>query len=131
LLLVALGILVLAALSQWVVGSTFLAVVFVILALLVLLTRAGLRAILRRLTAADHYGPIEERLRALVSDTKADVLRELRRVGLPSHTWTLPLLAFRLVGKRRKATLTRLRDFDVDRAVPKARLDELHMLLRS
>jgi hypothetical protein len=129
LLLVAVVILALAAVSQWVLGSTFLAVVLVILALLVLVVRAGLRAILRRLTAADRYGPIEQRLRALVSDTKGDVLKELRRVGLPSRTWTLPLLAFRLVGKRRKATLTRLRDFDIDRAVPKARLDELHMLL--
>ncbi len=75
----------------------------VLLALIVLVVRAGLRAILRRLTAADRYGPVEERLRALVSDTKGDVLKELRRVGLPSHTWTLPLLAFRLVGKRRTA----------------------------
>jgi hypothetical protein len=129
LLLVAVVILALAAVSQWVIDSTFLAVVFVILALLVLIVRAGLRAILRRLTAADRYGPIEERLRALVSDTKSDVLKELRRVGLPSHTWTLPLLALRLVGKRRKATLIRLREFDIDHAVPKARLDELHMLL--
>jgi hypothetical protein len=129
LLLVAIVILGLAAASEWGLDSTFLAVVFVILALLVLIVRAGLRAILRRLTAADRYGPIEERLRALVSDTKGDVLKELRRVGLPSHTWTLPLLAFRLVGKRRKATLMRLRDFNIDSAVPKARLDELHMLL--
>jgi hypothetical protein len=131
LLLVAIVILGLAAVSQWVLHSTFLAVVLGLLALIVLVVRAGLRAILRRLTAADRYGPVEERLRALVSDTKSDVRKELRRVGLPSHTWTLPLLAFRLVGKRRKATLTRLRDFNVDQAVPKARLDELHLLLRS
>jgi hypothetical protein len=129
LLLVATAILALAAVSEWVLDSTFLAVVFVILALLVLVVRAALRAILRRLTATDRYGPIEERLRALVSDTKGDVLKELRRVGLPSHTWTLPLLAFRLVGRRRKATLARLRGFNIDHAVPKARLDELHMLL--
>jgi hypothetical protein len=129
LLLVAVGILGLAAVSEWVLDSTFLAVVFAVLAVLVLIVRAGLRAILNRLTAADRYGPIEQRLRALVSDTKGDVLKELRRVGLPSHTWTLPLLAFRLVGRRRKATLTRLRDFNIDHAVPKARLDELHMLL--
>jgi hypothetical protein len=130
LLLVALGVLGLAAVCEWVLDSTFLAVVLVIMALVVLLLRAGLRAILRRLTAANRYGPIEESLRGLVSDTRGDVLRELRRVGLPSHTLTLPLLALRLAGRRRKATLARLREFDIDRAVPKGRLDELHLLLR-
>ena len=102
----------------------------VVLAVGVLLLRAALRAILRRLTATDQYGPVEARLRSLVRDTHADVLRELRRVGLPSHAWTLPLLAVRLIGRRRKETVARLREFDVDRAVPKARLDELHMVLR-
>ena len=57
------------------------------------------------------------------------MFRELRRLGLPSHTVTLPLLAFRLVGRRRARTLEQLRDFDVDRAVPPARIDEMHMLL--
>jgi hypothetical protein len=130
LLIVALAVLALAALCEWGLGSTFLAVVLVVLAVMVLLLRAGLRAILRRLTAADRSGPIETRLRALVSDTHGDVLRELRRAGLPSHTLTLPLLAFKLVGRRRAATIARLREFDVERAVPNARLDELHILLR-
>ena len=43
---------------------------------------------------------------------------------------TLPLLAVRLAGKRRKDTFERLRAFEIDRAVPPARLDELHLLLR-
>jgi hypothetical protein len=131
LLLVALVILALAAASEWGLGSTFLAVVLVVLAALVLVLRAGLRAVLRTLTAADRYGPIEARLRELVSDTRGDVLKELRRVGLPSRTLTLPLLAARLIGKRRKPTLLKLQEFQLDRAVPKARLDELHMLLRA
>jgi hypothetical protein len=128
-LVVALVLLALAAVSQWVVHSTLLAVLIAIVAIGVLLIRAVLRAVLRRLTAADRYGAVETRLRELVSDARGDVLRELRRVGLPSHTITLPLLAIRLIGKRRKLTLTRLREFDITRAVPKARLDELHMLL--
>jgi hypothetical protein len=129
LLVVAAAVLALAAGCQWGLHSTFFAVVLAVLAVMVLLVRAGLRAILRRLTEADRYGPIETRLRELVADTRGDVLAELRRVGLPSHAVTLPLLAIRLIGKRRAATLTRLREFDIDRAVPKARLDELHMLL--
>jgi hypothetical protein len=130
LLVVALVILSLAAASELGLHSTFLAVVLTVLAVIVLLVRATLRAILRRLTEADRYGPLETRMRALVADTRGDVRRELRRVGLPSHSITLPLLAFRLMGKRRTATLARLREFNIDRAVPRARLDELHLLLR-
>jgi hypothetical protein len=129
LLVVALVLLAPAAACQWGLHSTFFAVVLAVLALLVLLVRAGVRGLLRRLTEADRYGPVETRLRRLVADTRGDVLRELRRIDLPSHTVTLPLLAVRLIGKRRKTTLSRLREFDIDRAVPKSRLDELHMLL--
>lgn len=129
LLVVAFVVLGLAAACEWGLRSTFLAVVLVVLALTVLVVRAGLRAILRRLTGAGRYGPVETRLRELVSDTRGDVLRELRRIGLPSRTVTLPLLAVRLLGRRRGATLARLRAFELDRAVPKQRLDELHMLL--
>jgi hypothetical protein len=129
LLSVALLLLALAAVGEWVIHSTLMAVLVGIVAIGVLLIRWVLRAVLRRLTEADRYGPVEARLRALVSDTRGDVLRELRRVGLPSHTVTLPILAIRLVGRRRKETFTRLREFDIARAVPKARLDELHMLL--
>jgi hypothetical protein len=131
LLAAALLVLGFAAVCEWVLHSTFLAIVFGVLAAIVLLLRTALRAVLRRLTAADRYGPLEARLRALVSDTRGDVRRELRRVGLPGHAVTLPLLAFRLTGKRRPATLAKLRQFDIDRAVPRGRLDELHMLLRT
>jgi hypothetical protein len=131
LLIVGLLLLGLAAVCGWVLHSTFLAVVVGLVALGVFGLRAVLRAVLNRLMAADQVAPYEARVRALVADTRADVLRELRRTGLPGHTWTLPLLAFRLAGRRRRATLDRLRTFEVDRAVPPRRLDELHLLLRS
>jgi hypothetical protein len=131
LLVVAAVLVALGALIWW-AGSRFWAVVLVVVACGVLALRGLLRAVLRRLTAAGAYAPLEQRLRALVADTRGDVLRELRRVGVPGHTWTLPLLGFRLARRRSRArTLERLRGFDVDRAVPAARLDELHLLLRS
>jgi hypothetical protein len=130
LLVVVVVLLAGAVVAEWVLHSTFLSVLLVVVALLVLLLRTVLRAVLRRLTAADRYGPVEARLRALVSETRGDVRRELRRIGLPSHAVTMPLLAVRLVGRRRADTLTRLRSFEIDRAVPPGRLDELHMLLR-
>lgn len=130
LLALAVALLVIAAVFEWVLDTTFVAILFVIFAVLVLSLRWVLRAVLRRLTAADTYGPVEVKMRQMVADTHGDVLTELRRVGLPGRTLTLPLLAIRLVGKRRKDTLARMRAFEVERAVPKARLDELHMLLR-
>ncbi|HZY77267.1 MAG TPA: hypothetical protein VFE40_13185 [Jatrophihabitantaceae bacterium] len=97
-------------------------------ALCVLLMRAVLLALLRRLTALPGTS---RRLREIVGETRGDVLRELRRLGLPGRSWTLPLLAWRLIRTRhRRTTFERLRGFDLARAVPPARLDELHLLLQ-
>jgi hypothetical protein len=131
LMTVSLVILALAAVAEWVLGSTLLAVLLVVVAVMVLLLRWVLLAIVRRLTAFSQFAPVEERMNALVSDTRSDVLGELRRVGLPGHTWTLPLLAFRFLGRSRRAdTLARLKTFETGRVVPKARLDETFLLLR-
>lgn len=130
LLTIALVLIVLAAVSKFVLDSTFLAVVLVIVALFVLLLRTVLRSVLRRLMGAQAYGPLEDRLNAVVNGAGSDVFAELRRVGLPSRLVTLPLLVLRLIGRKRKDTLTRIRLFEVERAVSKARLDELHMLMR-
>ena len=130
LLVLALGILALAGLAEW-AGSTFWSVLLALLALAVLAVRAVLGAVLRRLSAAERLGPIEARLHALVAETRSDVLAELRRIGLPGRTWTLPLLAVRFLGRqRRRAAVARLRGFDLDRVVPKARVDEVHLILR-
>jgi hypothetical protein len=80
------------------------------------------------LTAVGRFGRHEDRMNALVKATRGDVLRELRRLGLPGRSLTLPWLAVRLLGRRRNATLLRLRGFDIDRVVPPARVDELHLL---
>ena len=65
-----------------------------------------------------------------MADTRKDVLRELRRIGLPGRTWSVPLLAMRLIRpSRNRQTVEALRGFQVERAVPAARLDELHLLV--
>lgn len=131
LLAVALVVFAVAAVAEWVLDSTALAVLLTIVAVLVLVLRWILLAVVRRLTAFSQFGPIEERMSALVADTRGDVLRELRRVGLPGHIITLPLLAFRFVGGTRRAdTVAKLRTFEIARVVPKARLDETFLLLR-
>ncbi len=132
LLTVGVLLLALAALAWWALDSVLLGVLVLVVAVGVLLLRAVLLGIVRRLTGFRQYAPIEERMTALVDDTRSDVLGELRRIGLPGRMWTLPLLALRFLGRtRRRDTLERLKRFEVARAVPRARLDELHLLLRT
>lgn len=131
LMITAVAVLAVAGLFWW-QGWIGWAILVAIIALFVLGLRALLLAVLRRVTAAGAYTPIEQRMRSIVADTRSDVLAELRRIGLPGRTWTLPLLVLRFAGRDRRAlTLKRLRDFQVQNAVPKARLDELHLLLRT
>lgn len=129
---VGLIVLGLGAVGEWALDSTALAVLLVIVAVFVLLLRWVLLSVVRRITAFSQYAPVEDRMNSLVADTRSDVLRELRRIGLPGRTLTLPLLAFRFIGsRRRKDTFEKLRGFDITRVVPKARLDETVLLLRA
>lgn len=131
LLIVALIFAALTGLLVW-ADSAFGAVVFALITLAVLAMRAILGAVLRRLAGARSRDPMDRQLRSLVRATRRDVLAELRRAGLPSHTVTLPLLAARLASRRRRPeTVARLRTFRVDNVVPPGRLDELHLLLRN
>jgi hypothetical protein len=132
LLLIGIGIVALAVVIGWLTTSVGWGVFIGVVGLGVLAVRGVLLWLLRALTAFRSYRPLEHRMRALVGDTRSDVLRELRRIGLPGRTWTLPFLALRLLRRnRRKETLARLREFDLAWAVPPARLDELHLLLRT
>ncbi|WP_375503753.1 hypothetical protein [uncultured Jatrophihabitans sp.] len=130
LLVAAVVLLALAAVSQWVLHSTLLAVLMVLLALGVFAMRGLLRFVLHRLMNAQAYGPMEQRVAHIVNGARRGVFLELRRVGLPSRIVTLPLLLFRFMGKRRAETMQRIRRFEVDRAVPKASRDELYLVLR-
>jgi hypothetical protein len=141
LLVLGLSVLALAGLLGW-AGAMVWAVLVGIVALGILTLRALLAAVLRRLGVVEQggaRGPVARRggagrdpMRRLVRETRRDVLSELRRVGLPGHTVTLPLLALRLLSSRRRPdTLARLRGFRVDSVVTAARLDELHLVLRN
>jgi hypothetical protein len=126
------GLVILAgAAALWVWGPTWVAVIVGLIGLAVLAFRALLMAILRRLMAVGRFGAAEEKIRSLVGDTGSDLRRELRRIGLPGTVFGLPILAWRLIGKRRRETLTKFADFDVARVVPRSRLDELDFVVRN
>lgn len=107
----------------------WIAVLIFIAALVVLAFRALFMALLRRL--AGPLGGAEEKIRDLVSDSRGDLRRELKRIGLPGSTFGLPLVGFRLIGSRRAKTLEQMRQFDVARVVPEARLDQLHLIIEN
>ena len=119
------------AVALWIWVSHGLAVFVAIIALFVLGVRALVMAVLRRLMAVGQLGAAEDKIRAMVSATNGDLRRELRRIGLPGSAFGVPLLAVRLMGRRRRDTLAKLGRFDVTKVVPKTRLDELQFVVRN
>lgn len=124
-------VLLAGAVALWVWGPHWVAVLVGLVALAVIAFRALVVAILRRIMGVGQLGPAEDKVRALVADTQGDMRRELRRIGLPATVFGMPLLLIRLIGRRRAATFTRLKQFDVNRVVPRSRQDELHFVVTS
>ncbi|MDQ1740870.1 MAG: hypothetical protein QOE53_2522 [Pseudonocardiales bacterium] len=123
-------VLLLAALS-WLGGWKLLAVLLGLAAVLILAVRAVLSAIQRGLSGASRLGPLEPRVAALVTRTRRELRRELRRVGLPGAPWAPLLIAGRLVRPTRRArTVEALSRIDLTKAVPPSQVDELQILLR-
>ena len=124
------GLLVLALLA-WFVGVHWLAVLIGLAAVAVLLVRAALSAVQRRLSGIDAMGPAGRRVEALVGQTRRSVRAELRRVGLPGAPWGPTVIGVRLLRRKRRAeTIRRLTRFDLTQVVPSSTLDELYLLLR-
>jgi hypothetical protein len=130
-LLITALILLAGAVALWVWGPHWLAILIGLIALAVFAFRALVVAILRRIMGVGQLGPAEDKVRALVADTQGDLRRELRRIGLPATVFGMPLLMIRLIGRRRAATFARLKQFDVNRVVPRSRQDELHFVVTS
>lgn len=124
-----LAILLIAVLC-WLAGVKVLAVLIGLVAILVLVVRAALSGLERRLSGARRLGPLEPQVAALVSRTNRGLRRELRRVGLPSLPWAPLLIALRIIRPFRRAqTLQALSRVDLAGVVPTSRLDELQLLL--
>lgn len=124
------AVLVLAVLS-WLGGVKLLAVLLGVVALVILAVRGLLSGIARRLSGSSRLGPLEPRVAVLVTRTRKDLRRELRRVGLPGSPWAPLLIAWRLMRPvRRVRTVQSLSRVDLTKVVPPSQLDELHVLLR-
>jgi hypothetical protein len=122
----------LIAVLCWLAGLKLLAVLVGLVAVLVLVVRAALSGLERRLSGARRLGPLEPQVAALVARTNRGLRRELRRVGLPSLPWAPLLIALRIIRPLRRAeTLRALSRVDLAGVVPASRLDELQLLLHA
>jgi hypothetical protein len=100
------------------------------LGVLLFAARMVLVALLRRLSLARRFRPVEEELCSAVEAGKASLRVELRSVGLPNRSWRLALFAARLArGSARADLRSRLRQVDVDRVLPRAQLERALRLL--
>jgi hypothetical protein len=119
-----LGTVLLLVKPRW-IGLTVL-----VLGLLLLGARIVLVALLRRVSLAPRFRPVEEELCSAVEAGKANLRVELRAVGLPSRSWRLALFAARLArGSARADLRSRLRQVEVDRVLPRAQLERALRLL--
>jgi hypothetical protein len=116
------AVLLLALHPRWI------GVLVLVLGVLLIAARVVAVRMLGRLSLSDPFRPVEDELRAAVEAGKANLGVELRRIGLPSRPWHVPLFALRLSrGTNRDRTRARLRDVDVDLVLPR---DQLERALR-
>ena len=98
--------------------------------LLLILARRVMVAVVRRVSLARRFRPVEDELCSAVEAGKANLRVELRSAGLPSRPWGLALFATRLArGSARADLRSRLRQVDVDRVLPRAQLERALRLL--
>jgi hypothetical protein len=97
---------------------------------LLIVARAVVVAIVRRVSLARRFRPVEEDLCSAVEAGKSNLRLELRSAGLPNRPLGLALFATRLArGSARADLRSRLRQVDVDRVLPRAQLERALRLL--
>jgi hypothetical protein len=100
------------------------------LGVLMLVLRVAAVRMLHQRSLAPEFRSAEDELAAAVDAGRTSLRVELRRVGLPSRSWHLPVFALRLArGKVRAKARARLRAVDVDRVLPRAQLQRALRLL--
>ncbi|MGX7680387.1 hypothetical protein ACSMXN_15975 [Jatrophihabitans sp. DSM 45814] len=125
------AVLVLAVLV-WFAGVEWLAILIGLAAIFILLTRAALSAIQRRISGVDGMGPAAREVDKLVGQTRKGLRSELRRIGLPAAPWGPTLVGLRLIRPTKRAeTVQKLTKFDLTQVVPSSTLDELDLVLRN
>ncbi|HVQ94457.1 MAG TPA: hypothetical protein VMU51_25695 [Mycobacteriales bacterium] len=102
----------------------------IVLGLLLIATRAVMVAVVRRVSLARRFRPVEEELCSAVEAGKANLRVELRSAGLPNRSWRLALFATRLArGSGRDDLRSRLRQVDIDRVLPRVQMERALRLL--
>lgn len=123
--LVALAGLVLALAGPRWLGAALLA-----LSLLLTMARVAAVWLVERTSLTRAYRDVREDLASAVEAGKANVRRELERVGLPSARWRMPLFVLHL-GRRagRNEARTRLEHINLEQVLPQAQIDRAMSIL--
>ncbi len=112
------------------VRPRWIGVAVLVLGVLLVAVRVGVVRLLGRSSLPRRYRPVEDDLRAAVESGKANMRGELRRVGLPSTPWAIPVSVVRLDrGGGRAESRSRLRDIEIDRVLPRTQLDRALRIL--
>ena len=112
------------------VRPRWIGVAVLVLGVLLVAVRVGVVRLLGRSSLPRRYRPVEDDLRAAVEAGKANMRGELRRVGLPSTPWAIPVSVVQLDrGGGRAESRSRLRDIEIDRVLPRTQLDRALRIL--
>jgi hypothetical protein len=110
------------------VRPRWIGVAVLVLGGLLVAARIGAVRLMRRLSLARRFRPVEDELRAAVESGKSNLRGELQRAGMPSTPWAIPLSVVRLSrgGGRSRSQLL---DIEVDRILPRTQLDRALRIL--
>lgn len=127
----ALGWLIAAVgLGLLIIGPRIVGVALLVLAALVACARFTLVRVIDRMSLARQYRPIESEFSGAVEAGKANIRRELERVGLPSTRWRMPMFLVRLARRSgRDEVLGRLSQIDLSQVLPQVQIDRAFRLL--
>ncbi|HEX5493149.1 MAG TPA: hypothetical protein VFX70_01060 [Mycobacteriales bacterium] len=111
-------------------GPRLVGVALLALSLLLAMARGVTVWVVERTAVARAYRDVREDLASAVEAGKANVRRELERVGLPSSRWRMPLFVLGL-GRRsgRTETSTRLEHVNLEQVLPRAQIDRAMTIL--
>ncbi|HEY9391374.1 MAG TPA: hypothetical protein VIR27_16615 [Mycobacteriales bacterium] len=122
----------LAGLVTVFVGPPWIGLGLLGLSLLLAVTRVVAVWAVDRIALTRTYRAVQDDLASAVEAGKANVRRELERVGLPSSRWRMPMFVMRLgrrSGAGRDEARTRLEHVNLEHVLPRAQIDRAMSIL--
>lgn len=111
-------------------GPRVLGAALLALSLVLVAVRAVAVRTVERIALAREYRGVEDELAGAVEAGKANVRRELERVGLPSSRWRMPLFMMGLARRSgRVEAKTRLEHINLEQVLPQVQIERAMRIL--